>query len=349
MPRWWESQKASSLIGLDITPHFIKLLEIDVTQSPYVLKQFAVDSLPVGAITNDGVKDAHLVVQKLKNMLKKNSFSSRDIAFSIPHSSVIIKSTFIDRRLTAAELESRVWIEANRHFPELTENIYLDYQVLPAKLENIDQKEIMLIACRKDKIDPYINILHAAGLKEKIVDVNCYAFERALKSIKSISFSDQTIALLNIDIKMIHLMVLQNNEIIYAHDYDYDGYRLVTQTNDYFKKIDAVNVPFKTDMPIEDNYRLILQENLGSHLRHVMHFFYSSRPNVNIQKLILSGECASIPSLLSFVQGEVGIETSIENPFLQMNHFPEINSNDLKKQAPMMMLCYGLALIKVST
>jgi type IV pilus assembly protein PilM len=116
--------------------------------------------------------------------------------------------------------------------------------------------------------------------------------------------------------------------------------RLTTQ----IKKI--TGEPY-TGTGIDPQYETVLKENLTAHLRHTMHFFYSSRPNVSVQKLIVSGDCATIPYLLEFIKQETNIETELADPFSNMKLDTNINTDELHKSAPGLMLSCGLALSKI--
>ncbi len=114
----------------------------------------------------------------------------------------------IDNRLNAEEIESRAWIEANRHFPDLIGEIYLEFYIQPSSTGKANETELVLIACRKEHIKPYLETLQAAGLTVKIIDVNCYALERALPLVTDISSSIKTIAILNLNINLSSLVVV---------------------------------------------------------------------------------------------------------------------------------------------
>jgi type IV pilus assembly protein PilM len=88
----------------------------------------------------------------------------------------------------------------------------------------------------------------------------------------------------------------------------------------------------------------LLKSALSAHLRHTLHFFYSSRPNINIQKLILAGDCALIPCLDAFIQQEIGIPLELAKPFVNMDVAEGVDRAVLEQSAPVLMLSAGLAL-----
>jgi type IV pilus assembly protein PilM len=345
--RWWKQRKTESLVGLDISSNFIKLLKIKSTETPFRVENYAIAPLPVGAIIKDEIKDSAAISNALREVVKQAGINVKEVALAIPRSSAIIKNITVDSRLNSAEIESRAWIEANRHFPDLVGDIYLDFVITGTSVQEASQLDMILVACRKEIIKPYVEVIRQAGLNAKIIDVDCYALERTLQSILLMETpstnSEDIIALLNLDTTVSSLVVLQEKHLIYSHDNSYDNNRLITQVHNYIEKAAG------KDLENDEGYLALLKENLSAHLRHTMHFFYSSRPNIGIQKMYLAGDCATLPHLTAFLQKETNIETMVANPFMNMNIAPEINADELKQHAPALMLCYGLALSKFNT
>lgn len=324
--------KEKGLIGLDIGSDSLKLLKINSSESPFKIENFSISSLP--ANTNKE-KDYSIIADTLKKMMKESGVSVSSVALAIPRSSAIIKNITIDSRLTEDEIESRAWIEANRHFPDLVGNIHLDFSILGPSVQDSTQIELILVACRKDQIKPYLEILQLAGLTPKIVDVNSYALERALNVVATMTTPPiKTIAMLNLDFTLSTLIVMQEGKLTYAHDQSYDGHRLMNQA--------------KTVEPNNPKYMDILKETLSAHLRHSIHIFFSSRPNVSVEKIILSGDCSTLPELATFVQHEIGIDTVIADPFANMTMDSRINAEEFQKHKSSLMLCLGLALSTVT-
>ncbi|MDR3476515.1 MAG: type IV pilus assembly protein PilM [Gammaproteobacteria bacterium] len=335
----WQKQRSDeSLVGLDIGSDFIKLLSINSSIKPYQIKNFAISPIPAGAIVKGEIKDPAAIGAVLKELFKKNQIESKFVALAIPRSSVIIKNINVDKRLNTTEIESRAWIEANHHFPDLVGKIYLDFTVTPSEQDD-SQLGLMLVACRKDQVNPYLEALQEGGLRAKLIDLNSNALDRALAFITETMPDINTIALLNLDVTLSTFLVVHESKQIYAHDHSFDGHRLQTRINDYLQS-EGGKVASLNDLA----YFEILKSALSAHLRHTLHFFYSSRPNINIQKLILSGDLAMIPCLDAFIQQEIGIALQIAKPFINMTFADRIDVATLEQSSPTLMLSAGLAL-----
>lgn len=320
----------NDIIGLDIGSDFIKLLKINNKTTPKVVEKYAIAPLPAGAIVKNEIKEPNVVAQILKKTLEETGSKTDQIALAITRSSTIIKNITIDSRLTADELETRVYVEAKHQFPDLIGDSYLDYTIVGKSSKDETQLDVILVACRKNVVDSYIALLHLAGVTPKIVDVNSFAFERALLEIANSTSANRTVALLNLDSSLSTLIVLHDKQLIYAHDETFDAHRLLTLLNEA-----------KDDV---EKQQTILKDNLSTHLRHAMNFFYSTRSHFNIEKLFVGGDCTRDFNLVDFIHNETGLETCIADPFAHMQIHSAIDTPEFKKSHSGLVLCAGLAL-----
>lgn len=340
----WVKPTLGQLVGLDVGSDNLKLLQINQSDSGYLIEKMGMVETPEGAIVKDEIKNAQAIGAALRDMVREVGLLGRDVAVAIPRSLAIIKTINVDKRLGKDDIESRAWIEANRHFPDLVGDIYLDFVVTGPAPQEDSQLEVILVACRKEQIKPYLEILKEGGMVPVIVDVNSYALERALRVIMKQNQQLETVALLNINKSLSTFIVVNKQAQLLAHDQSYDGKRLLTQVKGYLKDKPLDSSSSDIGLINDAEYVAILKESLISHLRHTLHFFYSSRPNVNLQKIILAGDCAVVPDLALFIQNEIGIETQLANPFQGMEVASNINKNELSKSSAAMMLACGLAL-----
>lgn len=324
------TQSNDEIIGLDIGSDFIKLLKINKKTSPKMVEKFAVVPLPSGAIIKNEIKEPRIVAEIIKNSLDALGIKTKEAALAISRSSTIMKNITVDKRLTADELESRAWIEASHQFPDLVGESYLDFTVIGDAPKDPSQLEVTLVACRKEVVDPYIELLHLAGLVPKIMDVNSFAFERTLLEIAKSVPQNKTIALLNLDTSLSTLIVLHENKLIYAHDERFDADRLLKQVKEAGADAEKQNT--------------ILKETISAHLRHTMHFFYSTRSQFTIEKLFVGGDCTKGNNLIDFIKNETGIDTQVANPFMNMRIHSAINQDEFKQFSSSLVLCAGLAL-----
>lgn len=338
----WRQSPAEQLVGLDLGPGYIKLLKMDLDEDPGWVEAFGVVTLPAGAIAKDEIKDSTAVGRALRELFEQTQVKSKNVALAIPRSSTIIKTIAVNKKLSTKDIESRAWVEANHHFPDLVGDIYLDFDLVGPSAQDPSLLDLLLVACRKDQIKPYLDVMESNGLSVKVVDVNCYALERALSLFLKAQPPLQTVALLNLNYNLSSLIVVHADQMIYAHDHSYEGLYFSTQVQQYLDaRKDQKNL--QAGLADAPDYMDILKAGTSAHLRHSMHFFYSSRPHITIQKMVLAGDCAGIPQLAGFIQKETGIETVLADPFIGMALADTVDQALLQQYASSLMLCCGLA------
>jgi type IV pilus assembly protein PilM len=346
LSRWWKEQAPRNLIGLDLNAESIKLMLLDTTTAPYTIKYFAQAQLPVGALVKDEIKKPDQIIPILKSLLQLLPAKQYWAAFAIPRASAIIKNISVDSRLTESEKEARAWVEANRFYPDLVGEIYLDFNVLGINAANPNLLEMILVACRKDQVKPYIELIQQAGMIPKLIDVNCYALERSIKALAKKDTVEGAIALLNFNGSISSLIVIHQDELIYAHDHSFDGQRLVNLVRKQLNMAETEwNFNHVSFNPAEElAYSTVLKDILSAHLRHTFHFFYSSRPQIIIKKLFVAGDLATIPLIAKTIQNEVTIETQIFNPLDSLQIDKMLDPTLLQQNPAASTLCLGLAL-----
>ncbi len=330
------------LAGLEINSNFIKLLKLNTKTSPYLIEHAAVLALPEELIVNDQIKDVPTLSRYLLDAYQQSGIKANELAIAIPRSAVITKMIAVNAHMTPDEIESRVWIEADRHFPSLIGEIYLDFSVIGPQADDPDKLEILLVASRKDLVDPYLAAARGADLSIKVVDIDSYALQRALFLTLDQARLLESIAYLNLNHHSMSLGVIYKGDLIYATDQQYQGENTAGTVNSHEENFLSDSDANMENMPLSD----VKESSVTSYLRHMMQFFYSSRPNVSIQQLVLSGDCASM-EMASTIQKEIGIETVLATPFENMTMASGVYKENLEQHQATMLLCCGLALSEI--
>lgn len=325
----------NNVLALTISSDFIKLLKIKSLNGKYRVENFDIVPIPPGLVLKNEIKDPMGIANMINDLYSKHPTMSKNVAICIPRSMAIVKNITVDNRLTMDEIETRVWVEANRLFPKLIDDIYLDFAVMGPSSQDTAKQDVLLVACRKEFIHPYLEVMRLSGLSAKRIDVNYFALERALAVVAKQSPEVKTLALLNIGYTYIDLIVTHEGAATFTHEVSYDGNSLKLMGN-------HENSSNNTEQ-IE-----LFKHSLGLQIKHAIQFFYSSRPTMRIESIILSGDCSvAIPDLANYIQLEVNKKMILADPFKDMELAPTIDKEKLKHYASSFMLCCGLTLQKL--
>ena len=216
-----QSQAETNLLGLDISAGHIKLLQVNTRVKPCRIEHFAIKKLPVDIIQKDEIKDYIAVSNAIQSLVQELNISSKNVALAIPKAMAILKIIHIDSAVTDEELEERAWIEMNKNFPDLVGEIYLDFFVSDNNDSN--HQEVTIVACRKDQIQTWLEILKLANLQANIVDVDVYVLERMIRIINPPTDSAPVVGLLYLNSTLSSFVVAQNDKLTYANDHGWSA------------------------------------------------------------------------------------------------------------------------------
>ena len=86
------------------------------------------------------------------------------------------------------------------------------------------------------------------------------------------------------------------------------------------------------------------RENMVRQVQRFLQFYYASTQNEKVDKVLLSGGCASIPGIDEQIQELVGIPTALANPFANVVLHSKVNPARFTSDIPAMLVPAGLAL-----
>lgn len=344
----FELEKEASFIGVDLNPDVIKLLGINTGIEPNLIQHFGIAPTPARAMVKDEIKDMPALAAALEKLVADTGIKHANLAIAIPRSVTISKVITLNKNLNKREMESRVWVEAGRYFPNLVEEIYLDFIPMHESKQDPTQLEVMLTATRKEKIHPYLELAKLADVKLVLVDVHHYALERAINSLLVPEDAERTVALVNIDSALLTMIVYEKQEMLFAHDLNFESYALRTLTTaklsenvtDEIEEVGEDGVVTLTKRALTANP---LKVALAPTLRHMMQHFNSRCHDKKIDRIILSGDYANLPGLCAYMQSELGVPAELADPFKSKKVATWLDENELHQHAAKFVLCCGLA------
>ncbi|MCD6048080.1 MAG: hypothetical protein K0S08_1727 [Gammaproteobacteria bacterium] len=344
----WFKKQAKGLVGIDIDNRYIKYIELDNIENQPEVLQYAITELPMVVLTETNeIKDASTISSALTGLQLTHPTTSNQAAIALPGASVVTKLITLPKDLSDVELENQVWLEAGKNFPDLIEDLSLDFYVNgPANGEE-GQLEILLVACRTTSLVKRLEVLKNSNFTAKVVEVDYYCLERALNYILTQQAElDKTkpYALLNFSCRSSTLVAVQNDKLLYAHDHSFESQRLLQKLQQDLQWQNIVLHPPKADASLDPITVSYLDETLISHVRYALDMFYSSKQSGEIQQLFLAGECAIIPGIADLIASHLEMKVAIANPILNMPISKAIDANALQAHAPLLTLCCGLAL-----
>jgi type IV pilus assembly protein PilM len=344
--------KKDHLIGLDIGSRSIKVAEILETKSGTTLKNFGSIDIAHGAIEEGAINDPGAVSESLQQLLKSNGIKETNAAVSIGGYSVIVKKIIV-QSMAEEQLQETIHFEAEQYIPFDISDVNLDFQILGESESNPNQMNVILVAAKKEMVDDYINLVNLAGLNPCIIDVEAFALQNSFEA--NYDIQDENIALIDIGASKTSLNILKNTASVFMRDVSLGcgqiNQKIMSLIECSFEQAEKLKFGNQSDSLSADDLKGIVSSVVAdwcTEIRRALDFFYSTYPEDQIKRIILSGGGANIAEFRELLASEASAEVETINPFKNF-HIDNKKLDDafIKQITPQAGICMGLAMRKV--
>ncbi len=345
------AKKRPPLIGVDISASSIKALELSRSGEHYRVERYAAEPLPQNAVVEHTIAEVDQVARVLERVVKRSGSRCRHVSLAVAGAHVISKIINIPAGLKEHDLQMQIEMEADRYIPYPLDEVNLDFEVISADEESADQSNVLIAACRKEIVDDYMAVSHAAGLMPLVIDIETYAMENAYSLIASQmpgGGMEKTVGIIDIGATTTSINVMHNKRSVYTRDHNFGGRQLTDEImRRYGLSYEEAGLA-KKQGGLPDNYQTDVlrpfMEALCQEVMRALQFFYSSTPYNSVDQVLLAGGCAQITGIDELVAARVGVPSMIANPFTSMSLASRIKPQLLSNDAPALMVACGLAM-----
>jgi type IV pilus assembly protein PilM len=212
---------------------------------------------------------------------------------------------------------------------------------------------VFLVAAKKEMVSDYINLINMAGLNPVIVDVEAFA----LQNIFGFSHPNdqENIALIDIGAAKTSLNILKGNNSVFMRDVSLG----CAQINQKISSMVGCSVEEAELLKFGEQPDKISGEDLNgivsnvvsdwcTEIRRALDFFYSTYPEDQITRIVLSGGGANISEFRNLLSAETSAKVESINPF--QNLVVDSNAFEpsyIEQISPQAAICMGLAIRRV--
>ena len=344
--------KKDTLVGLDIGSRSLKAAEISDSKRGRELKRFGMTDIPHGAIEDGTINDPESVAEAIRQLFKGYNIKERNVAISIGGYSVIVKKIAV-QTMDEEQLQETIHFEAEQYIPFDISDVNLDFQILGPNETNPNQMNVFLVAAKKEMVDDYYNLANLAGLNPCIIDVEAFALQNAYEI--SYDVRDDNIALIDIGASKTSLNILKGNNSVFMRDVSLGcsqiNQKVISLVDCSFDEAENLKFGDNTDRLSAEDLKGIISSVVAdwcTEIRRALDFFYSTYPDDQIKRIILSGGGASIKEFRELLGVEASAEVETINPFRGIYVDDRFDSEFIKQIAPQAAITMGLALRKVN-
>jgi type IV pilus assembly protein PilM len=345
--------KRNRIVGLDIGSKTIKAAEIVEGKKGFTLSKFGMSDIAPGLIEDGAVKDPEAVADTLKTLFKTYGIRNGNVALSIGGYSVIVKKISVPTA-TEDQLQDTIHFEAEQYIPFDINDVNLDFQILGENENNPNQMNVLLVAAKKEMVNDYVSLVELAGLEPKIIDVDAFALQNVFE-LNYESTSGENVALIDIGASKTSLNILKGKNSVFMRDVSLGcgqiNQKIASLIDCSMEQAESIKFGGGSDNISPEDLSDIISSVVAdwcTEIRRALDFFYSTYPDDQIKKIVLSGGGGNIQELRQLLAVETSAEVSTINPFQRFNvDSNKFDTDYLKRIAPQASICMGLATRKL--
>jgi len=216
-----------ALVGLDIQPGKIRLVQLAIFKSHYRIDRIARRDLPVGVFRDGVICDWGGLQQELAAFVSVCDLTSAAAAVSLPSHLVRTDHIQVPTGLSRQEKEAAIWgaIKADASHPKAA--LSIDFVELPA--DDSGYSSVFFAVAQEAYLTKLIDCMKRAGLFPKIIDIDRYATLRAASFARQAQLSDGTSALLHLCDGTASLIIFNADDILFHQQWLLDEH-LINET-----------------------------------------------------------------------------------------------------------------------
>ena len=346
--------KKKGLVGLDIGSAAVKAVELKTGGkggAEYQLVNIGVEPLPPEAIVDGAIMDSGAVIDAIQRLFQQQKIKTGDVAVGVSGNAVIVKKISLPQ-MSAEELSESIHWEAEQYIPFDIQDVAIDYEVIDGG--GGGNMDVLLVACKKDKISDYTSVISQAGKTPSIVDVDVFALQNCYE-INYGTDPGRVIALLNVGASIMNINIIKGATSIFNRDIAVGGNQytdaIQKDLNLSFDQAEALKRGSRVEGAAPENLSPILQavsENIALEIQKTFDFFKATSSEDRIDRIFLAGGTSKVHGLQELLADRFEAGVEIMNPFNNITYNPrDFDPEFINEIGPSAAIAVGLAARKV--
>jgi type IV pilus assembly protein PilM len=310
--------------GLDIGDLSIKVVDLKNISGRKRTPKFRLNvarqtSIPPGLIVNGKIQSPEKIRTYILHLLEgtkgEKAIKGKWVVATIPEIHSFIKVIHVQKE-SKDVIDDDVLILARQHIPFDEESYYLDWQLLPAIIEQQPYTRVLIGATPKHIADMYTYLIESIGLGIIALEIEALAIARAMITSTKI-YEGEARALLDVGATQSSLIVHDHDAIQFSKTIPFSGEVITTALTQGLKisEEDAVKLKLTYGVAYAKEYGEalgLIKQNVDSFVETIarsFQFYYSHFPNTNnITHITMSGGGTNMKQLPELLTERLGIE-----------------------------------------
>ncbi|HEX5732884.1 MAG TPA: type IV pilus assembly protein PilM [Blastocatellia bacterium] len=343
-------KKSKSIVGLDIGSSALKAVELKPVRGGFELLHIAHQNLQSDTIVDGHIIDLNHVSDCINRVWTDQNIKTNQIATSLSGHAVIVKKITLPA-MPEEELDEQIHWEAEQYIPFDINDVNLYHEII-----NYDQTgqhmDVLLVACKRDKIAQFTQVISQAGKQPMIVDVDAFALQNAYE-VNYQPMPNQTVALLDIGASVMTINIVRGATSIFTRDISAGGNQytdlLQKELDLTFEQAEALKrgADLGMEMTLEQAEPAIrsVSEMLGLEIQRTLDFFRATAvDSPQIDRMLIAGGSSKVAQLCEYLSDKFQMPVERFDAFRSIR-FDQKRFDDeyLRELSPNMAVAVGLA------
>jgi type IV pilus assembly protein PilM len=343
-------KKKKSVVGLDIGSSALKAVELKQTRTGFELVHIAHQNLQSDTIVDGHIIDLNHVSDSISRIWSDQHIKTDQVATSLSGHAVIVKKILLPE-MPEEELDEQIHWEAEQYIPFDINDVNLYHEIIShdPMSQNMD---VLLVACKRDKIAQFTQVISQAGKQPIIVDVDAFALQNAYEVNYNPS-PNQTVALLDIGASVMTINIVRGVTSIFTRDISAGGNQytdlLQKELNLTFEQAESVKRGATLDQQASaEQIQPALQsvsEMLALEIQRTLDFFRATAvDSPAIDRMLLAGGSSKVSELTDYLSDKFQMPVERFDSFRSIKFDPKkFDDEYLRELSPNMAVAVGLA------
>jgi type IV pilus assembly protein PilM len=338
------------MVGLDIGSSSVKAVELQGKNGSYQLVSLGYENLQPDSIVDGQIMELNNVSNVIANIFNEHKIATTRVAAGVSGHSVIVKNIVLPQMSEDELQESFSW-HAEEHIPFDISDVNLDYQITG---NASDALQVLLAACKRDKIANLKQAIQLAGKQPAVIDVDAFALQNCYE-LNYEPQPGQVVALLNIGASTTNINILNGTRSVFTRDASVGGNQytglLQKELGLTFEQAEAVKrgmaIPEGVEQRAIEPILETVSDILALEIQKTMDFYRATAEDGEsaVQKILISGGGSKLTGLMEYLAHRFEIPVEVFDPFRQIKvDARSFDPDYMREVVPEMAIAVGLAL-----
>ncbi len=339
-----------NLVGLDIGSSSVKAVELQGKLADLNLVNLACERLQSDSIVDGQIMELNDVSGVIAGIFSSHNIKTERVAAGVSGHSVIVKNIVVPQ-MSQDELDESIDWHAEEHIPFDIADVSLDYQITGSADDSL---QVLMVACKRDRIDSLKNAIQLASKQPAIIDVDVFALQNCYE-INYQPQPSQTVALLNIGASTMNINIVQGAQSVFTRDVTVGGNQftavLQKEFGLTFEQAEVVkrggmmpdgSEPQDAGAVIESASELLALE-----IKKTFDFYRATAEDgsATVERILISGGGSKLRDLPEYLANRFEIPVEAFDPFRRIKvDGRRFDQNTMRELVPEMAVAVGLAL-----